>query len=320
MGQASGGFKCPLVLRPALALGYGWTPRMSQSPSSLADLRRRLDSIDERLLDLLMERARAMEDVRAAKNAAEGPNAKLARPGRELAILRRLVARIQGPLPPGLVVRLWRDIMTSFTRLQGAFSVAVWDANANANSNAGSLMALARRHYGQATPLLPASSPAQAIARLDDARAQLALLPVPEDAPELNWWRNLSPTGLQVLARLPVDGQETQPGAFVVGRQPFEESGNDRGLLIVAADLQASRAKLVQLSASLPSWLSRASRYSWLSTRPMSGPATHVWPPWPPTACARSLRAAMACRWAWRPNRPPKESAHERPCSAPRHS
>jgi chorismate mutase/prephenate dehydratase len=222
---------------------------MSQSPATLADLRRRLDSIDERLLDLLMERARAMEDVRAAKNAAEGPNAKLGRPGRELAILRRLVARIQGPLPPGLVVRIWRDIMTSFTRLQGTFSIAVWDSNANANASSagGSLMGLARRHYGQATPLLPASSPAQAIARLDDARAQLALLPVPEDAPELNWWRNLSPTGLQVLARLPVDGQETQPGAFVVGRQPFEESGADRGLLIVAAEIQASRAKLIQL-------------------------------------------------------------------------
>ena len=54
-------------------------------------------------------------------------------------------------------------------------------------------------------------------------------------------------TGLQVLARLPVDGQETQPGAFVVGRQPFEESGADRGLLIVAAEIQASRAKLIQL-------------------------------------------------------------------------
>jgi len=212
----------------------------------LADLRRRLDQIDERLLDLLMERARAMDDVRAAKTAVEGPSAKLARPGRELAILRRLVQRIQGPLPPGLVVRLWRDIMTSFTRLQGAFAIAVWDAGAKA----ATLMALARRHYGQATPLLAASSPAQAIARLDDGRAQLALLPVPEDAPDLNWWRNLSPSGLQVLARLPVDGQETQPGAFVVGRQPFEESGEDRGLLIVASDTQASRAKLNQVLAT----------------------------------------------------------------------
>jgi hypothetical protein len=75
----------------------------------------------------------------------------------------------------------------------------------------------------------------------------LGLLPTPEDTPDLNWWRNLAPSGLQVLARLPIDGRETQPGAFVVGRQSFEESGADRGLLVVAPDIEASRAKLMRL-------------------------------------------------------------------------
>ncbi len=211
----------------------------SQSSQALADLRRRLDSIDDRLLDLLAERARAMDDVRAAKAAEGGSDLRLARPGRELTILRRLTARIKGPLPADLVVRLWRDIMTSFTRLQGPFSVAVLR-----NESDASVMALARQHYGQSTPLLTATSPAQVFARLDDGRAQLALLPTPEDAPDLDWWRNLDPTGLQVVARLPVDGTETQPGALVIARQAFEESGVDRGLLIVVAETETSRAKL----------------------------------------------------------------------------
>ncbi len=244
-------------MRGATALGYGLCVQhdpvpMTQAPASLADLRRRLDAIDDRLLDQLMERARAMEDVRAAKaaeeksaDAARGP--QLARPGRELSILRRLVARVQGPLPPGLVVRLWRDIMTSFTRLQGPFAIVVLDNPGDERAKPpAQMVGLARRHYGQATPLLTASSPAQLIARLDDGRAQLGLLPTPEDTPDLNWWRNLAPGGLQVLARLPIDGRETQPGAFVVGRQNFEESGADRGLLVVAPDAEASRARLVR--------------------------------------------------------------------------
>jgi len=221
---------------------------MTQTPASLADLRRRLDAIDDRLLDLLMDRARVMDEVRAAKAADAGDSVQLARPGRELSILRRLVARIQGPLPAGLVVRLWRDIMTSFTRLQGPFAVVVLEpAPSERGSQPASLMGFARRHYGQATPLLSASSPAQLFARLDDRRAQLGLLPSPEDTPDLNWWRNLAPTGLQVLARLPIDGRETQPGAFVIGRQAFEESGDDRGLLAVAPDIEASRAKIVRI-------------------------------------------------------------------------
>ncbi|MBL8833838.1 MAG: chorismate mutase [Rhodospirillales bacterium] len=209
------------------------------SSQTLADLRRRLDSIDDRLLDLLAERARVMDDVRAAKAAEGGSDPRLARPGREMTILRRLIDRIKGPLPPDLVVRLWRDIMTSFTRLQGAFAIAVLRSESYT-----ALMALARQHYGQSTPLLTATSPAQVFARLDDGRAQLALLPSPEDAPDLDWWRNLDPAGLQVVARLPVDGVETQPGALVVGRAPFEESGADRGLLVVVAETETSRAKL----------------------------------------------------------------------------
>ena len=211
----------------------------SQSSQALADLRRRLDSIDDRMLDLLAERARTMDEVRAAKAEEGGSDIRLVRPGRELTILRRLIARIKGPLPPGLVVRLWRDIMSSLTRLQGPFAVAVLRTDAEPL-----LMGLARQHYGQSTPLMAATSPAQVFARLDDGRAQLALLPTPEDAPDLDWWRNLDPTALQVVARLPVDGTETQPGALVVSRQPFEESDSDRGLLIVVAETETSRAKL----------------------------------------------------------------------------
>lgn len=220
---------------------------MSQTPPSnpaLAEMRRRIDAVDDRLLDLLADRARLMDEVRAAKSAEGGGDPRLARPGREQEILRRLVARIKGPLPADLVVRLWRDIMASLTRLQGPFAIAILKTESDP-----SIMALARQHYGQSTPLLPAGSPAQVFARLDDGRAQLALLPAPEDAPQLDWWRNLDPEGLQVLARLPVDATERAPGALVVGRQPFDESGDDRGLLVVSASGETSRASLAKAFA-----------------------------------------------------------------------
>lgn len=214
-------------------------PQTPKTNPALADLRRRIDAVDDRLLDMLGERARLMDEVRAAKAAEGDSEPRLARPGREQAILRRLTARTKDPLPPDLVVRLWRDIMASLTRLQGPFAIAVLKTESDP-----SVMALARQHFGQSTPLLPAGSPAQVFARLDDGRAQLALLPTPEDAPQHDWWRNLDPAGLQVLARLPVDATEREPGALVVARQPFDESGSDRGLLIVSASADASRASL----------------------------------------------------------------------------
>jgi hypothetical protein len=134
--------------------------------------------------------------------------------------------------------------MASLTRLQGPFAIALLKTESDP-----SVMALARQHYGQSTPLLPAGSPAQVFARLADGRAQLALLPTPEDAPQQDWWRDLDPAGLQVLARLPADGTERQPGALVVAQQPFDASGSDRGLVVVTATTDMSRARLTRAFA-----------------------------------------------------------------------
>jgi chorismate mutase len=212
---------------------------MDATDDKLAAIRRRIDGIDDKLLDLLMDRARAMAEVQAAKGGSAGI---LARPGREISILRRLLARREGALPADLVVRLWRDVMTSFTRLQGPFAIGVLEKPA-------ALADLARRHYGLAAPLIEAGNPSTLFAKLSDGEVQLALLPSPEDSPAA-WWPRLARGDMQIVARLPVDGTETQPGAMVVGRQEFEPSGADRALVILEFAEAQSRPKIAKRFAS----------------------------------------------------------------------
>lgn len=212
---------------------------MDANDDKLAAIRRRIDAIDDKLLDLLMDRARAMADVQAAKGGAAGV---LARPGREIAVLRRLLARREDPLPADLVVRLWRDVMTSFTRLQGPFAIGHLEEPTV-------LADLARRHYGLAAPLVSVANPSTLFAKLGDGRVQLALFPSPEDSPTA-WWRHLAPDQAQIVARLPVDGTESQPGALVVGRQAFEPSGEDRALVILEFAEAQSRPKIARRFAA----------------------------------------------------------------------
>ena len=63
---------------------------MPATPSDLAELRRRLDEIDDKLHDLLIERGEIISMVAASKR-----DGKLAafQPGREAEIVRRLVDR-----------------------------------------------------------------------------------------------------------------------------------------------------------------------------------------------------------------------------------
>ena len=60
---------------------------MDTPAPNLDELRRRLDAIDDRLHDLILERAAVVESVAALKQSTGQPSL---RPGREAEILRRL--------------------------------------------------------------------------------------------------------------------------------------------------------------------------------------------------------------------------------------
>jgi chorismate mutase len=209
---------------------------MTTGPT-LDSLRAEIDEIDEALHELLMRRTEASEQVRAAK---QGTRPFLFRPGREAAIIKRLLSRHGGALPPEALIQVWREIIASSIRVQGPFTVAVYAAG-------GAELDLARAQFGVLTPLLPMSSVGPVLAALEDGQAQLGLLPLPEDTPDEPWWRGCGGSGddaLNVLARLPFAAASLQPAALVVGPQPFEPTGEDRGYLVLETDGEISRARL----------------------------------------------------------------------------
>src|SRR5215469_8933416 len=69
---------------------------MSSTPSDLTRLRQRLDEIDDRLQDLLIDRAEIVAMVAASKKVRNQPAFQ---PAREAEIIRRLVGRHHGTFP-----------------------------------------------------------------------------------------------------------------------------------------------------------------------------------------------------------------------------
>lgn len=206
------------------------------SGPTLDSLRAEIDAIDDALHDLLMRRAAVSEQVRSAK---EGARPILFRPGREAAIIKRLLARHAGALPPEAIVQIWREIIGSSTRLQGPFTVAVYAASPTE-------LDLARAQFGVLAPLMPMSSVGPVLAALEDGQAQLGVVPLPEDTPGEPWWRGCGrgDDALHILARLPFVAAGGQPAALIVGRQPFEPTGEDRGYLVLESDGEISRGSL----------------------------------------------------------------------------
>src|SRR3546814_14986390 len=70
------------------------------------------------------------------------------RPGRKARVLLRLGSRHTVPFPKPVVTRIWREIISVFTRLQGPFAAAAY-----APQQRPDLGSLARDHFGSLTPI-----------------------------------------------------------------------------------------------------------------------------------------------------------------------
>ena len=84
----------------------------------LKKLRARIDALDDRMLELLNQRAALAREIGHAKN---GPKY---RPEREAQVLRRLAQGNHGPLPQQALTRLYTEIMSACRALEDGVTVA----------------------------------------------------------------------------------------------------------------------------------------------------------------------------------------------------
>jgi chorismate mutase-like protein len=224
----------------------GFSP-MSEASGSLDDLRRQIDEIDRMLHDLLIRRSEVVERIGALKGGERNNGVVYLRPGREAIVLRRLVERHRGPLPKATLVRIWRELMSAYLKLQGPFSAAVYAPPAGASG----YWDLARDHFGGLTELEAHETTQRVLGAVIDGEASVGVLPLPaEDKPD-HWWRLLMTADNKVprvVARLPFGAPGAERGerveALVVGRIQPEETGRDRSLVAVETRGEISRATL----------------------------------------------------------------------------
>lgn len=216
---------------------------MAATGRTLDALRREIDRIDDEIHDLLMRRAAVVDEIRHSKG---GDGGSYLRPGREAAILRRLLGRHSGNLPRVSLVRIWREIMAAVAQLQGPFTIAVF-----APPEYPGYWDLARDHFGSTTPMTRYGSVDHVIRAASEGDSTIAVLPYPHEASPDPWWRFLASEdegALRVVARLPflrVPGRGENVTAVAVARMDPEETGRDRSLFAVETANEVSRSHFI---------------------------------------------------------------------------
>ena len=219
-------------------------PPAPATAPDLLSLRAELDRLDDALHDTLMRRAEVVLQVGALRVKGSVP----LRPGREAAIIRRLLARHDGAMLPAGIVRIWRELLATTTAQQRPLLVTVCEAGGDA-----AYLAAAREHFGALTPMRTHRSPAQAISEVSAGVATVAVLPMPDEseAPAAAWWTALlhvDDPRVHVVGRLPFwtprpEGSP-QVQALLVSAAAPDPSGRDRSLLGLELPLAVSRARL----------------------------------------------------------------------------
>src|SRR6185436_15783637 len=107
----------------------------------IGKLRARIDTLDEKIQQLITQRAKIVLDVAKAK-ASAGTN-NFYRPEREAEILNRIMARHEGPLAAEEMARLFREIMSACLALESKLRVAFLGPEGTFTQEA------ALKHFGQ---------------------------------------------------------------------------------------------------------------------------------------------------------------------------
>lgn len=237
-----------LAFRP----GEEYHHYMSQKVDSI---RQKIESIDDRIHDLLMERAALSVEIHEEKRKSTLP---LLQPDRDIAMIRRILERHKGSLPKEALVRIWRELAGAVSLLRSGHKIVV----SMPDGYAGSVYwDMAKDYFSSVVPMQKVANPLAALAQVREDESVFAVLPWPENDQPNAWWTYLpgeqrEEDGMRIVARLPLGDSVTaipnpEHRALVVGRLKFSETGADRSFLALDLDEDISRTKIIDKAKSM---------------------------------------------------------------------
>jgi len=136
---------------------------------TLEELRTAIDTIDDRVLDLLRERSELVGDVGKLK---EKTGVSYYAPEREETLLRRLAAANRSRLPESAVRAIYREILSSMRALEQGIKVGYLGPRATFSHEA------AARHFGHAVTLQPERTIGEVFEAVERGRAHYGVVPI----------------------------------------------------------------------------------------------------------------------------------------------
>ena len=194
---------------------------MQTKQTNIQDLRAQIDTIDNQMHDLLIQRAGIVEQIGRLKVLQAGTSSVFALcPKREIDVMRRLWNRHKGNLDKDVMIRIWREIISACVNLQSPLTVAVFMPERGMGN-----LEIARDYFGAYTPMLSCRSVSLVLKELTQGEANVAILSLNDDK-QTCWWYTLAQEykrSVNVFLKLPLTGPGHGRGD---GKQMLQQQGH----------------------------------------------------------------------------------------------
>ncbi len=137
----------------------------------LSELREKIDAIDQRILELINQRADCAMEVAKTK-IAEGETGTFYRPDREALVLRRIKEMNPGPLTDETAVRFFRELMSACLALEKPLEVAFLGPEGTFTQQA------TFKHFGHAVKDIPVPTINDIFNAVENGHCQFGVVPV----------------------------------------------------------------------------------------------------------------------------------------------
>ncbi len=189
---------------------------------NIEELRKRIDEVDRQLVSLLNERTRLAVAIGKIKHKAGD---EIYSPHREEAVLRRVVASSEGPLPQASLRAIWREVMSASLALEKDLIIAYVAPEGSASHSA------ARNKFGTSLNYMSEPDLRGVLEAVLKGRADYGVVPT----------EHLRASGVVhtcdflVTVDLRICAEIRQPTRhFVVGRQAAARTGSDKTAVVFA--------------------------------------------------------------------------------------
>lgn len=218
----------------------------SYTPAELTEFRRQIDALDDKIINLLIERIGIVNNVGKMKRK-KFPDICPIRAGREADMINRVMAKFEGSLfPPAAAASIWRTLIGASTSLENLLSISAYTPEGN-----NDFYWMAREYFGPFQPVNKQPNINQAISDVTEGNAAIAIVPQLCSSDESQWWMNLLQQGKntpKIFAHIPFvyfgKQEMNDPAALAISRLSPEETGNDTSFIVIKADENISQSKL----------------------------------------------------------------------------